>query len=243
MCSSDLGRSMDIPAAPIVENRKTENRRVENKSRDDRKEKSRFNDDWNKNGRPGQNNRSSQNNRNQKGKGRGNAPAPAPQPAPKKEDNTPKVIEIPELISIHDLAEKMKIQPSVLIKKLFLAGKMVTLNSELDFEAAGELAMEMNFDPVPEEKEDVIAKMLEEQEESEENMVSRPPVVCVMGHVDHGKTSLLDAIRDTHVIDKEAGGITQHIGAYTVNINDQLGISHVITPDNGKKRVFHRMRV
>ena len=133
----------------------------------------------------------------------------------------------------------MKMQPSVIVKKLFLEGIMVTVNHEIDFEKAQEIALEYDIIAEQEEKVDVIEELLKEEEEDETTLQSRPPVVCVMGHVDHGKTSLLDAIRNTNVTDREAGGITQHIGAYVVKINGQK-ITFLDTPGH---EAFTAMRM
>ena len=163
---------------------------------------------------------------------------PAPQPQ-KKEEDTIKTITLPEKMTIKEFADRMKVQASAIIKKLFLQGNIVTVNNEIDFATAEEIALEFNCICEMEEKVDVIAELLKEEEEDEAAMVKRPPVVCVMGHVDHGKTSLLDAIRDTHVIDKEAGGITQHIGAYMVECNGEK-ITFLDTPGH---EAFTAMRM
>ena len=150
-----------------------------------------------------------------------------------------KVITIPDSLTIKELADKMKIQPSVIIKKLFLQGQIVTLNSEVSFEDAENIAIEYEIICEKEVKVDVIEELLKEDEEDASAMVARPPVICVMGHVDHGKTSLLDAIRKTNVTDKEAGGITQAIGAYTVSAKGQ-SITFLDTPGH---EAFTAMRM
>jgi len=120
-----------------------------------------------------------------------------------------------------------------------MQGILATVNQEIDYEKAEEIALEFNCIAEQEEKVDVIAELLKEEEEDENTLISRPPVVCVMGHVDHGKTSLLDAIRETHVTDREAGGITQHIGASVVKINGQK-ITFLDTPGH---EAFTAMRM
>ncbi len=146
---------------------------------------------------------------------------------------------LPERLTIKELSEKMLVQPSAVVKKLFMKGQMVTVNQSITYEEAEEIALEFNCVCEPEEKVDVIAELLKEEDEDEKNLTKRPPVVCVMGHVDHGKTSLLDAIRDTRVTDREAGGITQKIGAYGVSINGQK-ITFLDTPGH---EAFTAMRM
>lgn len=165
--------------------------------------------------------------------------APKPQEPPKPKEPVIKTIQLPEVITVGELADRMKVPGAQLVKKMFLAGKIVTINSDLDFDAASELALEYNYIAEEEEKVDVIEELLREEEEDESLMVERPPVVCVMGHVDHGKTSLLDAIRQTSVTSDEAGGITQHIGAYTVKVNGQQ-ITFLDTPGH---EAFTAMRM
>lgn len=164
---------------------------------------------------------------------------PQNKPVEKKEEEKIKQIVLPEILTIKELADKMKIVPSVIVKKLFLQGKVVTLNQEIDYDTAEEIALEFEVLCEKEVVVDVIEELLKEEDEDETVMAKRPPVVCVMGHVDHGKTSLLDAIRDTNVTDREAGGITQHIGASVVTVNGEK-ITFLDTPGH---EAFTAMRM
>jgi translation initiation factor IF-2 len=171
-----------------------------------------------------------------------NRPGRFIKPEKKKEEKVEeviKVITLPESITIKDLADKMKVQAAAIVKKLFLDGKVVTVNQEISYEDAENIAMDYDILCEKEVKVDVIEELLREEEENEADLVERPPVICVMGHVDHGKTSLLDAIRKTNVTDKEAGGITQHIGAYTVNVGGR-SITFLDTPGH---EAFTSMRM
>ena len=146
---------------------------------------------------------------------RGRNAGPAAPPAPKQEPVRPKLIKIGESLSVKELASKLGREVNEVIKKLMMLGVMATINQEVDFDTASLIAGEFAV-TVEELPPEIDPTVVPEIEDDPSTLVHRPPVVTVMGHVDHGKTSLLDAIRQTHVTSQEAGGITQHIGAYQV---------------------------
>lgn len=219
----DRDRRPSIPA-PIVEGQKPQ--RSKGKGKDDHKKKDFRRDDEGMN-------------KGKRGKNEPKQQLQKPQPKEQKQEEQIKSIIIPEVLTIQELADKMKVVPSVIVKKLFMQGKIVTVNQEIDYETAEEIALEFEILCEKEEVVDVIEELLKEDEEDVSKMKKRPPVVCVMGHVDHGKTSLLDAIRNTNVIGREAGGITQHIGASVVEINGER-ITFLDTPGH---EAFTAMRM